>query len=82
MRPENVAGSAITFAIGYFLLQNTPLKVGFLVGLYVLMALHAFATVQNDIADFDIDKANKRKSALLDQSISKDKVQLIVKLLA
>jgi len=81
-RPENAAGSVITYCIGYFLLPGVVLRVGFFVGLFIILALHSLATVQNDMADFEIDRANNRHSPLQDHRISLQQARVFVKLLA
>ncbi len=68
-RPQNVSGSVITYCIGYFFAIHT-LSPDFFVGLIILLALHSLATLQNDIEDFEIDKANKRQSVLQDHHLS------------
>jgi 4-hydroxybenzoate polyprenyltransferase len=68
-------------SIGFFVDTRT-LSVDFFIGLAILLLLHSFATVQNDIADFEIDKANKRKSVLQDSKLSLYNARLIVQALA
>lgn len=77
-RPQNVSGSVLTYCIGYFLLPSASLSWQFLAGLFIFVALHSFATVQNDVADFEIDKANKRKSVLQDGTLSMKNAHLFV----
>ncbi len=79
-RPQNASGSLVTYGIGYFL-ASSSLSPEFFVGLIILLAIHALATVQNDIQDFEIDRANKRPSGLQDHSISLRQAQLFVQAL-
>ena len=80
-RPQNASGSVFTYAIGYFLVTNT-IDTNFFVGLVILLALHSYATLQNDIEDIDIDKANGRKGALLNHSVSISNTKFLVQSLA
>jgi len=76
-RPQNASGSIITYSIGY-VLATSSLQANFFIGLLILLALHSLATVHNDIEDFDIDRANKRKSALQDESLSRARARVFV----
>jgi 4-hydroxybenzoate polyprenyltransferase len=80
-RPKNVSGSALTYFIGYFLVRSY-LRFDFFIGLAILLILHSLATVQNDIEDFEIDKANRRKSVLQNSSLSLSDAKLLVQALA
>ncbi len=77
-RPQNVSGSVITYCIGFFLMPSARLGWQFFSGFLIFVALHSLATVQNDVADYDIDKANGRKSVLLDGSLSQKNANLFV----
>lgn len=68
-RPQNVTGSLVTFVIG-FLWMNGHVSTDFYIGLVILALMHAFATVQNDIEDIEIDRSNKRTSILISNEIS------------
>jgi len=80
-RPKNVSGSVITYFIGYFLAASN-IHLDFLIGLFILLLLHSFATVQNDVEDFEIDKANQRISALQNHSLSFDQAKSLIQILA
>jgi 4-hydroxybenzoate polyprenyltransferase len=79
-RPENASGSALTYLIGYFFAAS-GIKAELFIGLFILLLLHSFATVQNDIEDFEIDRANKRTGILQDNSITLNQARLFCKLL-
>lgn len=79
-RPQNASGSVLTFCIGFFLLTST-LSFDFFIGLLILLALHSLATVQNDIEDFDIDRANRRDSVLQDKSLMISRAKYFVQAL-
>lgn len=80
-RPQNATGGLLTYSIGYFLVAST-LGLDYFTGLIILLVLHSLATVQNDIEDFEIDRANKRKGALQEQSLSLPSAKLFVQVLA
>jgi 4-hydroxybenzoate polyprenyltransferase len=80
-RPQNATGSAITYCIGYFLSHGSSVKTGFFAGLFILLAIHSLATVQNDVVDFEIDKANKRRNALQEHSLSIAQARFFVRAL-
>lgn len=80
-RPQNASGSVLTYCIGYFLLAR-KFSYDFFIGLLILLALHSLATVQNDIEDFEIDRANNRKSILQKGSLTIHDAKLYVQALA
>lgn len=80
-RPQNASGSVLTYCIGYFLVAR-KLSYDFFIGLLVLLALHSLATVQNDIEDFDIDRANNRRSILQKGSLTIHGAKFFVQALA
>lgn len=80
-RPQNATGGLLTYSIGYFLAARV-LSLSYFTGLIILLVLHSLATIQNDIEDIEIDRANKRKSALQDQSLSLPNAKLFVQALA
>ena len=80
-RPQNASGSVLTYSIGYFLVVTT-LSYDFFIGLLILLALHSLATVQNDIADVEIDRANKRRSVLQTNSLTISNAKFFVQVLA
>jgi 4-hydroxybenzoate polyprenyltransferase len=69
-RPQNASGSVLTYGIGFFLAVSEKLSFDFFVGLTVMLALHSMATVQNDIEDYGIDRANNRQSLLQSKILS------------
>lgn len=77
-RPQNVSGSVLTYCIGYFLMPSAALSWQFFCGLLIFLTLHSLATVQNDVADFAVDKANKRRSVLQDGTLSINNARLFV----
>lgn len=79
-RPQNVSGSVLTYCIGYALVAGS-VSYDFFVGLVILLALHSLATIQNDIEDFEIDKVNKRETALLSGSLSVANAKFFVRAL-
>jgi 4-hydroxybenzoate polyprenyltransferase len=79
-RPQNAAGSVLTYFVGYFFAASTVYADLFL-SLFILLLLHSFATVQNDIEDFEIDRVNKRTGILQDNSITLNQAKLFCKLL-
>jgi 4-hydroxybenzoate polyprenyltransferase len=79
-RPENAFGSVVTYFVGYFF-AATSVRSSLFVGLLILLLLHSFATVQNDVEDFEIDKSNKRTGLIQEKSLSLHQAQLFCKLL-
>jgi 4-hydroxybenzoate polyprenyltransferase len=80
-RPQNASGSVLTYCIGYFLATRS-ISYDFLIGLLILLALHSLATVQNDVEDYEVDKANKRHSIIQDNSLTIANARFFVQALA
>lgn len=80
-RPQNATSGLLTYSIGYFLVAS-GLGLDYFTSLIILLVLHSLATVQNDIEDFEIDRANKRRGALQEQSLSLPSAKLFVQALA
>lgn len=63
-RPENALAGLLTFGVGYVLGGRGSLAA-LVCGLLVVLLVHSFATIDNDLSDMDVDRANHRTSVLL-----------------
>lgn len=70
LRPYNIPILLFSFSMGYFFLGNLRFHTDFFWGILIIILAHSFATVQNDIQDFEIDSINSPKSPLQQKIIS------------
>lgn len=70
LRPYNIPILLSSFLIGYFFLDNLNLHIDLFLGMLIIILANSFATVQNDIQDFEIDSINSPKSPLQQKIIS------------
>ncbi|HSW37778.1 MAG TPA: UbiA family prenyltransferase [Candidatus Saccharimonadales bacterium] len=64
-RPYNALPALLSFAIGYYFYKPPSAWFDFLIGFTVVALLHSAFTMQNDLYDMDVDKANKRQTPLM-----------------
>jgi 4-hydroxybenzoate polyprenyltransferase len=69
-RPYNALVFATTFSIGYFWTSSKAIGLDYWAGIIILVLLHSLATIQNDLEDIVIDRANKRSGALINHTIT------------
>ncbi|MFI5270843.1 MAG: UbiA prenyltransferase family protein [Candidatus Saccharimonadales bacterium] len=68
-RPENASSLLITYSIGY-VISLKDFSLNYIIGLIIIICLHSYATVQNDIEDISIDAANLRTGIIQDNKLS------------
>ena len=73
-RPGNALGPLLGLSIGRFASGYGGWH-GYVISLVILLLIHSAATVQNDIEDIDIDKTNKRHTALTDGTVTIQQAQ-------
>jgi 4-hydroxybenzoate polyprenyltransferase len=75
-RPANALAVLLGYSAGYFL---TPVRLhpAYFISLVILLLLHSAATVQNDIEDIEIDKANRRSSILINNTANKKQAEYL-----
>lgn len=83
LRPRNAVPPLLWLLVGYAAggatnYRSAPLTLCFI----GLALLNFFATAQNDLEDFDIDKDSGRRSALTDGRVSKNSLRLIGRFMA
>ena len=77
-RPYNAVAALLTFAVGFVFYAPHHSWLIMALGLLVILLLHSSFTVQNDVYDYEIDLANKRKSALTKKRVTKAALQRFV----
>lgn len=81
-RPYNATTLLLAFSIGYFFLSNNRIGNHFLLGNILILLVHSVATIQNDIADFEIDKINVPLKPLQNNRITLNEARKLQYILA
>lgn len=77
LRPRNAVPPILACMVGYYAAgPSQPAPPLFIGGVIVFLA-HSYATLQNDLEDQVIDRANRRKSALLSGNFSVKSLQKV-----
>jgi 4-hydroxybenzoate polyprenyltransferase len=64
IRPYNMVSGVLLFTIGFFFKGGHVITWNYFIGIITIMFLFAFATIQNDIEDINIDKINAPNKAI------------------